>query len=275
MFDSATKAVLHNLQAGQPSPTMPVAFVGHGNPMNAINDSRFAQEWKRMATLIPQPQTIICMSAHWLTEGTYVTAMQQPPTIHDMYGFPRELYEIQYTAPGDTVLATELSALYEHIKTDHQWGFDHGAWMVLMHMYPAMKIPVLQLSIDMAASLEQLYELTNLLKPLRDRGVLFLGSGNIVHNLERARLTDTASAYDWALEFDAISAKLIHDRNYQDLLQYQKLGSSARLAIPTEDHYRPMLMTLALSSPRDTLTFFNESIDAASVSMRSFLLSPR
>lgn len=275
MIDPSAKAIVRNLQAARPSPTMPLAFVGHGNPMNAINDSSFAREWQRMATLIPKPQAIICMSAHWLTSGTFITAMQQPPTIHDIYGFPPELYTIAYTAPGHPVFAEEISTLYEHIETDHRWGFDHGAWMVLMHMYPAMNIPVMQLSIDMSISLEQIYTLTELLKPLRERGVLFLGSGNIVHNLAHARLMESETAYDWALEFDATSAALIRDRNDQDLLHYQKLGRSAQLAIPTEDHYRPMMMTLALSRPNDQLTFFNERIDAASVSMRSFLLSPR
>lgn len=228
-----------------------------------------------MATFIPKPQAIIVMSAHWLTHGTSITAMQQPPTIHDFYGFPSDLYAMNYAAPGNPVLAKDISAFAEHVQLDHTWGFDHGAWTVLMHMYPEGKIPVLQLSIDMATSLEHLFELTTLLRPLRDRGVLFIGSGNIVHNLAQVEFSDHATAHEWALDFDQTSAKLISDRNFKALLRYQTLGSSARLSIPTEDHYRPMMMTLALSTMRDQLSFFNESIDAASVSMRSFLLSSR
>lgn len=269
----STKQVFSALYSGKLSPRMPVAFVGHGNPMNAITDTVFSSEWERMATLIPQPSAIICMSAHWLTTGTRVTAMTEPKTIHDFYGFPEELYNVQYPAPGCPDLAHGAQSFIEHMELDHEWGFDHGAWSVLKHMYPNADIPTIQLSIDMESSIEQLHELIQQLKPLRDRGVLFLGSGNIVHNL---RLVDFHSntAQEWALEFDKTSKELIEKKDVQSLLHYRNLGNAAQIAIPTEDHYRPMTMTMGLIEESEKITFFNEDIDLGSVSMRSFISTP-
>jgi 4,5-DOPA dioxygenase extradiol len=265
-----TKKLFNALYNGQLTPRMPVAFIGHGNPMNAINDSVFAAEWNKMAKLIPQPTAIICISAHWLTRGTYVTAMNNPKTIHDFYGFPQSLYEIEYTAPGSPELAQGVQSFTDHIETDHEWGLDHGAWTILMHMYPNANIPTIQLSIDMQSSIEQLNDLMRQLQPLRDRGVLFLGSGNIVHNLELVDFHSNTAA-DWAIEFDQKSKELIEKKDIESLINYSNLGSAARMAIPTEDHYRPMTMTLGLIEEHEKITFFTEDIDLGSVSMRSFI----
>lgn len=273
-MNTATTSFLKQLETGAPTPTMPVAFIGHGNPMNTINNSVFAHEWNRMSSLIPRPRAIVVMSAHWLSRGLRVTAMPQPQTIHDFYGFPQELYDIQYPAPGSPDLASATQSFINHIELDHDWGLDHGAWTVLAHMYPDASIPVVQLSVDMHSSLEELYNTVSLLRPLRERGVLFMGSGNIVHNLGLVNFNPNPTPADWALEFDATSKELIENRNIQPLIDYASLGSAAQLAIPSEDHYRPMIMTLALTNNNEKITFFNESIDAATVSMRSFILSP-
>ncbi len=264
--------VVRELRDGKPSAKMPVMFVGHGNPMNAVTDNAFSREWAKIGKELTVPRAIICMSAHWLTKGSFITAMPNPITIHDFFGFPDAMYDVKYPAPGDPPLASEVCQIVKGIEEDHEWGLDHGAWSFLVKMFPHADIPVLQLSVDYSKSPEQQYGLTRELTSLREKGVLFIGSGNIVHNL-RAASFDNATPYDWALEFDAMSKKLIETGDHQALVHYKKLGRAADMSIPTDEHYRPMLTTLALSDPNERVRFFNEAIDAASISMRSFILS--
>lgn len=251
---------------------MPLLFIGHGNPMNAIEDNQYSREWERLGKELPKPQAIVCMSAHWTTEGSFVTAMDMPPTIRDFYGFPRELSEVKYLAKGDPDLAKKMCNIVKDIMLDEdEWGLDHGAWSVLNKMYPKANIPVLQLSVDYSRNPQQQYDLVCELQSLREKGVLFLGSGNIVHNLRMVSM-DFDKPYDWAVEFDAMSKRLIEKGDHRSLIQYEKLGAAAQMAIPTDEHYRPMLATLALQRKGEQPHFFNEGIDLGSVGMRSFIL---
>jgi 4,5-DOPA dioxygenase extradiol len=248
---------------------MPVIFVGHGNPMNAITDTPFAKKWEAIGKGLT-PRAILCISAHWETRGSQVTAMERPRTIHDFGGFPNELFRVQYPAPGDPSLATSIAeATHNAIITDHEWGLDHGAWSVLRRMFPAATIPVLQLSLDVGKSPEQHIALARELAYLRTKGVVIIGSGNIVHNL--GRIMWKGGTHDWATEFDAVSKRLIEARDLTSLANYRSLGTAAQLSIPTAEHYLPMLYALSLVQPDEKLTFFNESIDLGSVSMRSFV----
>lgn len=260
-----------DLQELPHSKRMPLLFIGHGNPMNAIEDNVFTKAWRALAKSIARPKVIIVMSAHWVTlGGNFVTAISKPQMIYDMYGFPEELYRKQYPAPGNVFLAKQINKEIAKIGLDNQWGFDHGTWSVLAQMYPEANIPVLQLSINNSITpLEEFYLLEQL-KDLRDHGVLFIGSGNIVHNLGAINWND--QAHDWALEFDAIAASLIEKRDLKALIDYEKLGITAKLSIPTDEHYRPMLATLALANSQDNLKFFNEKVVMGSVGMRSFIL---
>ncbi|MCX6733299.1 MAG: 4,5-DOPA dioxygenase extradiol [Candidatus Peregrinibacteria bacterium] len=263
------KSVVKKLQEGSRTERMPLLFIGHGNPMNAIEDNEYSRNWEKVGKDIPKPKAIICMSAHWTTKGSFVTAMETPPTIHDFYGFPQELYQVTYPAKGDPKLANDMCKIVKDIMLDEdEWGLDHGAWSVLHKMYPKADIPVLQLSVDYSRSPEQQYELTKELVSLREKGILFLGSGNIVHNLSMASF-DTKKPYDWAVEFDALSRDLIEKGDHKALIHYEKLGAAAKMAIPTDEHYRPLLTTLALRGEDEKVEFFNEGIDLASVSMRS------
>lgn len=263
--------ILWDLKELPRSPRMPVLFIGHGSPMNAIEDNIFTKTWRTLGKKLPKPHTIIVMSAHWVTTGSFITAMPQPKMIYDMYGFPEELYTQQYPASGNPSLAQDINAAVCKIQLDHTWGLDHGAWSVLKQMYPLADIPVLQLSVNYSRSPQQEYLLLKDLTELRDHGVLFIGSGNIVHNLQAMNWSNT-HAYDWALEFDALSSSLIQKRDTAALVDYTSLGAAAQLSIPTDEHYRPMLGTLALSHLQDSLTFFNEEIVMGSVGMRSFIL---
>lgn len=267
-------AVVRALADGPSSPVMPVLFVGHGNPMNAIEDNEFSRTWRKVGSNLPVPRAILCVSAHWETAGTYVTAMERPRTIHDFGGFPDELFAVQYPAPGSPAIAEETrQTLTGHtILLDHEWGLDHGAWSVLVRMFPGANVPVLQLSLDVGMRPDQHASLATMLGTLRDKGVLILGSGNIVHNLRRARWGD-GKPYDWAIEFDETSKKLIEKNDLTALANYPSLGTAAQLSIPTNEHYLPMLYALALRRKADKLTFFNESLDLGSISMRSFMLS--
>jgi len=250
---------------------MPVLFIGHGSPMNAISDNAFSQSWEAIAAAIPEPKLILCISAHWETHGSFITAMDRPRTIHDFGGFPRELYEAQYPAPGDPTHALETQALLgkERVSLDQTWGLDHGTWSVLMKMYPAANIPVLQLSLDTRKSPREQYDLARSLAPMRRKGVLIMGSGNIVHNLRMADLREDIEPYDWAVEFDAYAAKLIIQRRHDELIDYENLGISARLSIPTLEHYLPLLYTLALQEDGDEVTFPTTGLAFRSGSMRS------
>ncbi len=261
-----------------PSPRMPLLFVGHGNPMNAITDNSFSREWRRigktlLAEGMPKPTAILSISAHWITpETTMVTAMPQPKTIHDFGGFPDELYAAQYPAPGAPEVAAETKKIVKRapIALDHEWGLDHGTWSVLLPMFPNAAIPVYQLSIDYGRPAEFHFDIGRELRALRERGVLIMGSGNIVHNLRRVRF-DGGPTYDWALEFDAIMAKAIESGDFKSAIEFQKLGELAKLAHPTYDHFLPLLYTLGAVHPDEHPEFFNADFDFGSASMRSVI----
>ncbi len=253
---------------------MPVLFIGHGSPMNAIEDNEFSNRWQQMGQEIPKPRAVVVVSAHWLTQGTAVTAMSQPKTIHDFGGFPQVLFDVQYPAPGDPNLATEIQKLVTNpsVVLDHDWGLDHGTWSVVKHMYPKADIPVLQLSIDYHKPAKYHYELAKQLLSLRKKGVLIIGSGNMVHNLRMVawnKLSEPEFGYDWALEMNAIFKQKISTRNHVDLIAYEKLSKAASLAIPTPDHYYPLLYILALQTDTDAVEFFNDKAVGGSLTMTS------
>jgi len=255
-----------------PSERMPVLFVGHGNPMNAILDNPITHQWRLHGEAIRNYQAIVVISAHWLTNGTHITDAPKQPIIYDMYGFPPELYQTTYDANGDPAIAALLQKellRYEAVL-DSSWGLDHGTWSVLKHLAPHPSVPILQISLDVKQSLEQVTEMFAELKKLRDKGVLFIGSGNIVHNLRAVNFSSN-KPLDWALEFDALSAKAIADKRMDLLTRPGKISSAASFAIPTDDHYRPMLAAMALLDDKEQIEFFNEEIDLGSISMRSFV----
>jgi len=242
---------------------MPVLFVGHGSPMYAIEENEFTRTWQKLGETITKPKAILCVSAHWETRGTQVTAMQQPPTIHDFGGFPKELYEVQYPAPGDPELAKETTKTISGtvVSEDVKWGLDHGAWSVIRRMYPEAKIPVVQLSLDYNKSPEEHYALAKELSSFRDKGVLIIGSGNMVHNLRRVawdKDPDMEYGFDWTLEANDIFKKLIMDDNHKALIDYTLLGKEVQMAVPTPDHFLPLLYALALKTEGDELSFFND-----------------
>ena len=262
-------------------PRMPVLFVGHGSPMNAIEDNESSRGWRVAAQTLPRPKAILCISAHWETWGTEVTAMPKPRTIHDFGGFPRPLYEAQYPAPGDPLLARQVCELVKRfdLALDQDWGLDHGCWSVLKQMFPAADIPVVQLSLDTAKTAQAQYELAKELAPLRRQGILILGSGNIVHNLRRVVLrSNSLDAFnipfglDWALEASALFKKLIDEDRHAELADYQSLGSAVQLAVPTPEHYLPLLYVLALKEPGERITYFNDYPLAGSLTMTSLVI---
>lgn len=252
---------------------MPVLFVGHGSPMNGIEDNEFSQYWKKLATQIERPKAVLCISAHWLTKGTFVTAMDQPRTIHDFGGFPQALFDVQYPAPGDLELAIETKKLITSttVELDHDWGLDHGTWTIVRHMYPDADIPVLQLSIDYHQPAQYHYDLAKHLSSLRQKGVLIIGSGNMVHNLRMVAWDKLEQSYgfDWALEMNDLFKKKIEENDHKSLINYQDLGLPAKLAIPTPDHYYPLIYTLALKDEKDSVSFFNDKPMAGSLTMTS------
>ncbi len=258
------------MSAFKNTPKMPVLFLGHGTPMNAIEENEYTLGFKKVAKNLPKPNAIICVSAHWLTRGTKITAMENPRTIHDFGGFPQELHDVNYPAKGNNELAKETQKLFlpdNKIELDHEWGLDHGTWSVLKHLYPNADIPVLQLSIDYYKSAEYHFELAKKLAKLRRKGVLIIGSGNIVHNLKR--LDKNTSKYDWGNEAREKLNKLILDGNFKPLLDYKKLGKEVQLAIPTPDHYFPLIYTLGLKEKKDTIKLFNDSLQNPRISMTS------
>lgn len=253
---------------------LPVLFVGHGSPMNAIEDNIFSQRWKQMGKEITKPKAVLCISAHWLTSGTRITAMPNPKTIHDFGGFPQSLFDVQYPAPGDPELAKNASTLVHKtsVQLDHEWGLDHGTWSVVKNMYPDANIPVLQLSIDYNKPAQYHYELAKELAALRKKGVLIIGSGNMVHNLGMIawdKMNEPDYGYDWAIELNEKFKKAIEDGNHQALINYQSFGSSALKAIPTPDHYFPLLYTLALKDRNEKTSFFNDKVTMGSITMTS------
>lgn len=254
--------------------TMPVLFVGHGSPMNGIEMNDFSRTWKKVADELPVPSAVLCISAHWLTTGTAVTAMSHPRTIHDFSGFPKELHEVQYPAPGAPALAAETKKIVTQtdVGLDHDWGLDHGTWSVVRQMYPNANIPVLQLSIDYHRPGQFHFDLGKQLAPLRKKGVLIIGSGNMVHNLgmvDWRKLNEPSFGFDWALEMNEVFKKHIAERNYAPLFEYEKLGKGAKLAIPTPDHYWPLLYILGLQGAKDNATFFNDRAVGGSLTMTS------
>jgi 4,5-DOPA dioxygenase extradiol len=247
-------------------------FLGHGSPMNAIEDNAFSQAWAEMGKTLPKPQAILCISAHWETDGTRLTAMPQPGTIHDFYGFPQPLYEKQYPAPGAPDLARSIQQAIPDpvVQLDYEWGLDHGTWSVLCRMFPQADIPVVQVSLDFKLPPAEHYQMGQQLKYLRSQDVLIIGSGNMVHNL--GNMAWQEAAFDWARDFDAKLASLIQAGDHQSLIDYQALGESAPLAIPTNEHYLPLLYILALQDKSDQLSFFCEKVTLGSISMRSLKL---
>ncbi len=248
---------------------MPVLFVGHGNPMNAIEKNEYHNKWIELGKTLPKPKAILVVSAHWLTKGTKVTAMEKPKTIHDFGGFPDELFAQQYPVKGSPEFAKETQSLITttKVQSDFEWGLDHGTWSVLLPMYPNADIPVFQLSIDYSQPPQYHYDLAKELSALRKKGVLIIGSGNIVHNL--GMVNWNGKPYDWAIEFDEKIKKLIDEQNHSAIINYDKLGKIAQLAVPTNDHYLPLLYSLALQEKNETISYFNEKCEMGSVSMRS------
>lgn len=254
------------------SDRMPLVFLGHGSPMNAIEDNAYSRSWIELGKTLPRPQAILVISAHWMTHGsTLVDVSKLPRTIHDFYGFPQELHAVQYPAHGDPELAREVISLLasHHVEGDETWGLDHGAWSVLARLYPEADVPVFQLSIDMSKDLDWHLNIGRELAELRRRGVLILGSGNVVHNLRTMRWG--GQPYDWAVEFDTFFAEKLEARDMTALANRAAMGNLFRMAQPTPDHYLPALTIAGLGEATDKLTFMNNAIDIASVSMRSFI----
>jgi 4,5-DOPA dioxygenase extradiol len=253
---------------------MPVLFVGHGSPMNGIEDNEFSKRWTAIAKEIPMPKAVLVISAHWFTKGTKITAMDFPKTIHDFGGFPDALFQVQYPAPGNPALAKETASLIHstQVELNHDWGLDHGTWTIIRHMYPHANIPVLQLSIDYTKDAAFHYELAKELSHLRSKGVLIIGSGNMVHNLSMVawdKLNGEPYGYDWALQMNQTFKQLIEQKNHQPLIHYHQLGKEAMLAIPTPEHYLPLLYSLALQDKNDPVAFFNDKPVAGSLTMTS------
>ena len=252
----------------------PVLFIGHGSPINGIEDNKFSRTWAKFGKEIPKPKAVLVISAHWLTKGTQITAMDNPKTIHDFGGFPKELFEVQYPAKGSPELAITTSKLITTTKVelDHEWGLDHGTWTVVRHMYPNADIPVLQLSIDFSQPAQYHYDLAKQIVSLRNKGVLIIGSGNMVHNLRMVawdKLQEPEYGFDWAIEMNSIFKEKLSDRDFSALIHYEKLGVAAKLAIPTPDHYYPLIYSIALAEKNDEISFFNDIAVGGSLTMTS------
>lgn len=259
------------------APKMPVLFLGHGNPMNAIEENEFVDGFRNISLEIPTPKAILCISAHWETRGTRVTAMHSPRTIHDFGGFPKALYDVQYSAPGNPELA-ELIKNNDatNFELDYQWGLDHGAWSVIKHLYPKADIPVVQLSLNTNLSPRQHYEIAKELTVLRNKGVLIIGSGNLVHNLGMVawnKIDEIGYSYDWASEANEKMNDLINNNDHSSLINYSSNGRAFQLAIPTPEHYLPLLYILALKGGSEQPKLFNDKIIAGSLSMKSLIIN--
>lgn len=260
---------------------MPSLFIGHGTPMNALQSNIYTDAWRRLGEALPRPRAILSISAHWFTQGVLVTGNDRPATIHDFHGFPPELYECHYPAPGDPELARHIQ---QHLQIagdqpieasiSNDWGLDHGTWSILMHLYPNADIPVLQLSIDATKPAEFHFQLGQRLRSLRQEGVLILASGNVVHNLQRIRWTPGATPYSWANEFnDWIRVKL-EQRDADNLIHFERAGQAALLSVPTVEHYLPLLYAFGASSPEDSIQIPTDGVELGSISMLSALFQP-
>lgn len=258
----------------KPTQKMPALFLGHGSPMNAIEENAFVQGFRKAATEIPRPNAILCISAHWFTEGTKVTAMDMPKTIHDFGGFPKALFEVEYPAPGNPELAAETAALLApvSVEEDHSWGLDHGTWSVIRHLYPDADIPVIQMSIDYTKPPQYHFDLARRLNRLREKGILIVGSGNIIHNLrliDWRNINTVGAGWDWAIEAREKTNNWLLDGNLQPIIDYYKQGTAIQYAVPTPDHYLPLVYTLGLKEPSESLVLFNDELIGGSLSMTS------
>lgn len=279
MLPFAVKAMKSNeinqlLTFGESTPRMPVLFVGHGSPMNAIEENEFVQGWRNLGKTLSRPKAILVVSAHWETRGTFVTAVQKPATIHDFGGFPKALYEVQYPAPGSPDLALEAKRIVTKtvVGLDEKWGLDHGAWSVIRRIYPEANIPVIEFSLDYTQGPQYHYELAQQLSALRNKGVLIMGSGNLVHNLRMVawdKMNEPEYGFDWAITANNKFKQLIQDGNHKDLINYAALGREVQLAVPTPDHYLPLLYVLALKGKDETISFFNDKPVMGSLTMTS------
>lgn len=248
---------------------MPAVFFGHGSPMNALARNRYTDAWRHVGESVPKPRAILAVSAHWTTRGTAVTAMKRPRTIHDFGGFPKALFEVEYPAPGDPQLAARVRALLAptEVRLDQSWGLDHGTWSVLVHAFPNADVPVVQLSLDATQPPSFHYDLAIRLAPLRDEGVLIVGSGNVVHNLGRMQWADGAPPYDWAVRFNETVRDHLLGHRHKALTDMQALGGDAHLSIPTPEHYLPLLYCIAQQGPEDTLSFPVDGIEYGAIGM--------
>jgi 4,5-DOPA dioxygenase extradiol len=256
---------------------LPAVFFGHGSPMNTLEQNHYTDAWRRIGTSIPKPKAILCVSAHWMTRGTAVTAMDKPRTIHDFGGFPQALFEVQYPAPGDPALALRVRELLApvDIQLDRAWGLDHGTWSVLAHVFPAAEIPVVQLSLDASLSPRSHYELAAQLAPLRAEGVLIVGSGNVIHNLGRMQWADDAAPYDWATRFNEQVRDHLLAHNHQALIDYLALGESARRSVPTIEHYLPLLYVIAQQGGDEMISLPVDGIEYGSIGMLTAVVGPQ
>jgi 4,5-DOPA dioxygenase extradiol len=263
---------LFALNSKEQDELMPVLFIGHGNPMNAIEENEFSKKWRAIGQSIPRPTAILCISAHWLSNGTRIMKSAKPKTIHDFGGFPDALFKAQYPAPGAPLLAEDTIKLMANTKVveDFEQGFDHGCWSVLKPMFPNADIPVYQLSIDVGLPEAKHFEIATQLQTLRKRGVLIIGSGNIVHHLGMIQWKDTA--FDWALEFDQKIKQAVLDSRTQDIINYKKMGKAAELSVPGNDHYLPLIYALGAGGKTKKIEVFNEKVTLGSISMTSYIL---
>ena len=248
---------------------MPALFIGHGSPMNTLEENRYTQAWRRLGQSLPRPQAILAVSAHWYVPGAAVTALEAPRTIHDFYGFPQALFEFAYPAPGSPSLAARVCELLRplEVEADSSRGIDHGVWSVLAHVFPEADIPVVQLSIDSRQPAQFHYDLGKRLAPLRDEGVLVFGSGNVVHNLGLLRWEEPGAAYDWAVRFELAVKKHLARRDHAPLLAWESLDAQARLAVPTPEHYLPLLTVMGVQREDEAVAFPVEGVDMGSLSM--------
>lgn len=253
---------------------MPLLFIGHGNPMHAIEENEFASAWRETGNSLPRPEAILCISAHWESEGTFVSSVEWPETIHDFYGFPEELFRVKYHAKGSPLLAVVAKGMIQKtsVMLEPDRGLDHGCWAVLKHLYPDASIPVVQLSLSLNRPPQWHYELARELSGLRMRGVMIIASGNIVHNLRMADWHNKNNPYPWAEEFNGLVKKHILFREHEELIKYDSLGPSAPLSVPTSEHYLPLLYVLAMQEKNEEPRFFNDKIDMGSISMTSLII---
>jgi 4,5-DOPA dioxygenase extradiol len=256
------------------SEKMPVLFLGHGSPMNAIQETEFSKGWRTIGQKLPRPNAIVCVSAHWETKGTFVTAMEKPKTIHDFGGFPQALFDVQYPAPGSPSVARETKnrITKTEVGLDQQWGLDHGCWSVVKHLYPDADVPVIQLSLDYTKGPQYHYELAKELSSLRNKGILIIGSGNIVHNLGIIDWQNQDQGFDWAIEANTRMKSYITSGDYAPLINYSTQGKAFQLSIPTPEHFLPLLYTLALKNEKDDVTLFNDKTIMGSIAMTSVMI---